>query len=168
MQSSWSKWMLAGGKKINSWWVPIVRILIYGGCVAELSSGSYDAGIETPRLRLRLDFNQARHRQRCRIFLSSLPPVFSSRSYSPRLTRYPGRRHPHRHRTRRVLLDIHAAGILFDIIRVGSYCTTSHCLCSSDSCADRVTKLVGLPATSHSRLSLSPVSSSTSYSSRLT
>jgi len=99
--------------------------------------------------------------------LSSTPPVSSSTSYSSRLTRYPRRRHPHRHRTRRVLLDIHAAGILIDITLVGSYCTTSHCLCSSESCVNHVTKLVGLRATSHSRSSLPPVSSSTSDLSRL-
>ena len=85
-----------------------------------------------------------------------------------------------------LLAIIHAAGIFIDIVLVAShsiftppassstsyalgrsYCTTSHCLCSSESCANYVTKLVGLRATSHSRSSLSPVSSLTSDSSRL-
>jgi len=46
----------------------------------------------------------------------------SESAYVPRLIRdRPYRRHPHRHRTRRVLLDtIHAAGILIDIILIAS------------------------------------------------
>jgi len=42
--------------------------------------------------------------------------------YLQRLTRdRPYRRHPHRYRTRRVLVDItHAAGILIDIVLVAS------------------------------------------------
>jgi len=66
--------------------------------------------------------------------LSSVPPASSSTSYSSCLTCYhPRRQHPHRHRTRCVLLAIiHAAGILtaivIDIILIASYCTTSHCL----------------------------------------
>jgi len=54
----------------------------------------------------------------------------SSSIFLPRLTcYYPCRRHPHRHRTCRVLLAIiHPAGIFIDIVLVASYCTTSHCL----------------------------------------
>ena len=85
----------------------------------------------------------------------------STSIFLPRLIRdYPCRRHhphrhPHRHRTRRVV----------------SYCTISHC--HWESCANNLTKQVDLFATSYSRLSLppassSPPSSSTSYSSRPT
>jgi len=78
--------------------------------------------------------------------LSSTLAASSSTSYSSRLTCYHPRsqhphRHPHRHRTRCILLAIiHTAGILIDIVLVSSYALSS----------------------------MPPVSSSTSYSSRLT
>jgi len=63
-------------------------------------------------------------------------------------------RHPHRHRTRRFLLDNHVAGILIDIVLVASYLTTS----AAGILIDIV--LVASYLTS----STPPVSSSTSYS----
>jgi hypothetical protein len=74
----------------------------------------------------------------------------SSPLYSSRLPR---------HHTRRVFLAIVlAAGILIDIVLVTSYCTPSHCLCRSESCANHVTKLTIILVASYSP----------SYSSRLT
>jgi len=58
------------------------------------------------------------------VLVASLMP-----SYSPRLTRH-------------VLLAIVlAAGTLIDIVLLTVYCTTSRCLCHSESCANLVTKL---------------------------
>jgi len=58
---------------------------------------------------------------------------FSSTSYSSRLSR---------HYTRRVLLAVVlAAGTLIDIVPATLYCTTSRCLCHSESCTNHVTKL---------------------------
>jgi len=54
-------------------------------------------------------------------YLISTSAASSSISFSSRHTRYPGRRHPHRHRTRRVLPDIHVGGILIDIVLVAPY-----------------------------------------------
>jgi len=62
---------------------------------------------------------------------------------------------------------MHAAGIIIDIALVALYCTASQFLCHSESCANYVTKRIDLVSTSHSRSSLLPVSSSTSYSSPL-
>jgi len=58
---------------------------------------------------------------------------FSSISYLSRLSR---------HYTRRVLLAVVlATGTLIDIVLVTLYCTTSRCLCHSESYANYVTKL---------------------------
>ena len=58
---------------------------------------------------------------------------FSSTSYSSRLSR---------HYTRRILLAVVlATGTVIDIVPVTLYCTTSQCLCHSESCANHVTKL---------------------------
>jgi len=73
----------------------------------------------------------SQHRTR-RVVLYNFPPSVALRTaltisrsssiFSRRLTCYhPSRRHPHQHRTRRVLLAIiHAAGILIDIVLVAS------------------------------------------------
>ena len=63
----------------------------------------------------------------------STPPESSSISYSSRLSLYhPRRCYLHRHRTRRVLLDIiHTAGILIDIVLVATYLISSTPLLSS-------------------------------------
>jgi len=46
------------------------------------------------------------------------------------------------HYTRRILLAIVLAAVtLIDIIPVTLYCTTSRCLCHSESCTNHVTKL---------------------------
>jgi len=71
---------------------------------------------------------------------------FASTSYLSRLSR---------HYTRRVLLAIVlATGTLIDIVLVTLYCTTSRCLCHSESCANPVTKLAIIlaiiPAASYS------------------
>jgi len=50
-------------------------------------------------------------------------------SYSPQLTRHV------------LLAIILAAGTLIDIVLLTVYCTTSRCLCHSESCANHVTKL---------------------------
>jgi len=58
---------------------------------------------------------------------------FASTLYSSRLTR---------HYTHCVLLTVVlAAGTLIDIVLVTLYCTTSQCLCHSESCTNHVTKL---------------------------
>jgi len=70
---------------------------------------------------------------------------FSSTSYSSRLSR---------HYTRRLLLAVVlAASTVNDIVLVTLYCTTSRCLCHSESYANHVTKLAIIltiiPATSY-------------------
>jgi len=70
-----------------------------------------------------------------------------SLSSSPRLTRS---------HSRHVLLTIVlAAGVLFDIVLVTVYSTTSRCLCHSKSCANHITKLAIILTRSYS-LSSSP------------
>jgi len=103
-------------------------------------------------------------------------------SYSPRPTHY----HPHRlllalivatsyslssslcltrSYSRHVLLAIIlATGVLIDIVLVTVYSTTSWCLCDSESCANHVTKLAIILATSYTLSSSLPVSSSPSFS----
>jgi len=86
------------------------------------------------RLRLR-KVRRAHHCSACKIRRHApqyLPFFLLLRSYSlPADTlhlacNYPRRRYPHRHRTRRVLLDIiHAAGILIDIVLVASFLISS-------------------------------------------
>jgi len=90
----------------------------------------------------------------------------SSPSYSPHLTC---------NHTRRVLLAIVlTAGTLIDIVLLTVYCSTSRCLCHSESCANLVTKLAIILAASYLQsyfaasysLSSSPLAPSlTSYSS---
>jgi hypothetical protein len=59
-------------------------------------------------------------------------PSYSPSSHSSRLTC---------HTCHALLAIVLAAGILIDIVLVTSYCTTSHCLCRSESYANHVTKL---------------------------
>jgi len=71
------------------------------------------------------------------ILVASYSPL-----YLPRLTRS---------HTRRILLAIVlAAGTLIDIVLVTVYCTTSRCLCHSESCANLDTKLAIILVASYS------------------
>ena len=63
----------------------------------------------------------------------SSPPAPSLTSYSVHLT--------HFHTRRFLLAIVLAAGTLIDIVLLTVYCTTSWCLCHSDSCTNHVTKL---------------------------
>jgi len=65
----------------------------------------------------------------------------SSPSYSPHLTCI------HTHRI--LLAIVLAAGTLIDIVLLTVYCTTSRCLCHSESCANLVTKLAIILAASY-------------------
>jgi len=62
--------------------------------------------------------------------------------------------------SRRLLFAIViATGILINIVLVASYCTTSPCICPSESCANHVPKCIDLQAASYSRSSTPPQSS---------
>jgi len=100
------------------------------------------------------------HSESCANHVSNIAIILAAsylRSSSLRLTRA---------ESRYVLLAIVlATSTLIDIILVTVYSTTSRCLCNSESCANHVTKLAIILATSYLLSSSTPAPSLSSYSS---
>jgi len=108
---------------------------------------------------------------------STLPASSSTSNSSPLSSHHPRQQHPHRHRTRRLLLHIiHAGGILIDIELVASFPISSRAPASSwTSNPSPLSSYHPRRPHPHGHLprcvlisSGPPASSSTTYSSRLT